>query len=83
MSEVTVKLSNEDIDAISNSVVLKLKKELKTTPKIHSISDVSNILNCHRNTVIEHIKKGLLTANRKGRNWTVKDEDLQNYINGK
>lgn len=82
MSEVTVKLSNSDIEAISESVAFKLKKHLNTTPEVHNITAVAKILKCHRNTVINHIERGLLKGTRKGRSWYVQDQDLRNYING-
>lgn len=82
MSEVTIKLSEKDIEAIATSVALKLKKDLKNEPRVYSITEASAILKCHRNTIINHIDKKLIKATRKGRNWFITEEELNNYIKG-
>lgn len=83
MASIKVELTDKDIKAIATRVVAELKKESPTRPVIYTVGDVSKIMKLHKNTVLEHIKIGLLKASRVGKSYSISDDQLNEYINNK
>lgn len=48
-----------------------------------SIKQAADILSVHWKTVYNHIRNGTLKASQIGRQWRIKPEDLDRYINRK
>lgn len=75
-----IKLSKEDIEAISTSIVSKLQ-ENKSRPIVYSVKDVSEILKCHKNTVLNYIHSKALKAKRNGKGFDITQENLKIFLN--
>lgn len=58
------------------------KGEIYESNSLLSISDCAKRLNLSDRTVYNHIKSGSLKANKVGKQWRIKPEDLEKYING-
>ncbi len=82
---IEIKLSEEDKEDIASRVAKKISdcaefcvnNEVKTT---FSVKEVSKILGNNKVTVINHIKNGLLTAKKNGKNYIITQESLDKYL---
>ena len=46
-----------------------------------TIEEAADLLKCSRQTVRDRIKSGEIAGDKYGRQWRIKAEDLNNYIN--
>jgi excisionase family DNA binding protein len=53
----------------------------RTMTKLYTVDEVAAILKVHRNTVIMLINTGELKAAKIGRQYRIKETDLNDYIN--
>lgn len=51
------------------------------TDNYYSVTDLIDILEVTRRTVLKYIKKGKLRAFKLGNQWRVTEEELQKFIN--
>lgn len=75
------------IDNVANNVAKNLekifsKKENVSEMQTLTIKDVAKILNRNETTILRYINKKILVASKKGKQWLITKESLNNYING-
>jgi excisionase family DNA binding protein len=75
---IEIKLQQEDIRSIAKLVALEMKSE---DVDAYTVKEVSDILGCHRNTVIQYIKKGYIKAARTGKSYVISKQNLKSYLN--
>lgn len=80
MAQITIKLSDEDIDRISAKVAEKILKS--QDKEYYTIQEVAETTRSHKQTIYRHIREGLLTATKNGRDYIVSKDNLEKYING-
>lgn len=76
------------IDGVSKNVVDKLeemlsKKENVSEMQTLNVRDVAKILNKDETTILRYIKRKLIKANKRGKEWIITQQSLTNYIDGK
>ncbi len=81
----------DDIAELGRIISAELREELR---QLHTKEDIINnnitftlkdaakILNKHPQTVSSYIEKGLIKANKSGKDWLITQQSLNNYING-
>ena len=80
---ITIELTEEMLDAIANRVIKKtavvkpFKKE-----KLKSVKEVADILKKSERTVYRIIKSGFLIAEKEGKEYSISETNLNNFING-
>ena len=88
--EVTLKLSEENIDAIAQRV-FEIQSANKTDEKSKldnstltlSVKDVSKITNRDYTTILRHLNNDppILIGKKSGKRWIITAENLDRYIN--
>lgn len=77
-----IELSEKDKEEIATKVALKLEKFVDGRPIVYSVEDVSDILKCHKNTVLNYIENKLITAVKQGKSYIITQENLTKFLNG-
>lgn len=80
---IEIKLSEEDKKDIIDGVADALRNREMEPIRTYTVEEAARILNVTIGTVRNHIKKNILLARRKGKNYIITEENLNNYINGK
>jgi excisionase family DNA binding protein len=80
---VTIQVTEEILDAIARRVAEKQSMPPMVSKKLYTTDEVAQLLGKTRQTINIHIDKGLLKAKKIGNRWTITEEQLNNYINGK
>ena len=52
----------------------------KLAKPYYSIDEVAELLEVHPNTIRNHIKAGILTAGKAGRQWRISRDDFITYL---
>ena len=77
-------LGNSISQNISNELVKVLGREQNLSKmQTFSVEEVAKLVNCNKNTVLKHIEKKILKANKPGNVYIITQETLTEYINGK
>jgi excisionase family DNA binding protein len=85
MLEVTMKLSEENVNAIAKRMVEIQNKKPPETIKFsektqYTVNEVAEMSKKTSWTIRQHIKHNLLTASKVGKSWLISQEDYQKYI---
>lgn len=80
---IEIKLSEEDKKDIIDGVADALRNREMEPIRTYTVEEAARILNVTTGTVRMHIKKNILLARKKGKNYIITEENLNNYINGK
>jgi len=82
--EVTIKLSEENLDAIAEKVVAiqnKNKPPDKSLEEIqYTVNEVAEMSKREAQTIRKHIKIGLLIAEKSGKSWLISQTNYNKYI---
>ena len=81
LTESTILRIAEKVDAI-NSKKVKAKPE-NELEKYYTVGDLSKLIKTSENTLRIHIRKKILNASKKGKNWIISQKSLNNYLNKK
>jgi excisionase family DNA binding protein len=73
-------LSEEAIEAIADRVALKIGGMIAPSLENFTVAEVANITKKHQNTILNHIKQGILKATRPGGSYIISKEALENYL---
>lgn len=83
-----LRLHPEDLKAISDNVSESLsgtiteilgRKDLVENTMVFTVDEVAVVMKCHKTTVLNHIEKGILKANKPGKRWVITQQDLEDY----
>jgi len=80
--EFTIKASPGLIEAIADRVIEKTMTEFEAKEVTYTVKEVAKRVNKTGQTIGNHIRKGLLKANKTGKSWTITEQHLNNYIYG-
>lgn len=50
--------------------------------QFYNLKEIAELLGRHYMTIYDHVRKGLLPANKVGRNYIVSKEQLEQYLKG-
>lgn len=82
--EVTIKLSEENLDAIAEKVVaIQNKNKLPDKPLEeiqYTVNEVAKMSKREAQTVRKHINIGLLIAEKSGKSWLISQNNYNKYI---
>lgn len=81
MAKIEVSLSKDDIETIATIIVAKLRSSKIDRETTYTVKEVAEITKKSPQTIHIHIKRGLLKAGRKGREYIITQEGLDDYIN--
>lgn len=87
--EIRVDLNDEQLKQIAKHIVasgllpeLLEKNEKPLDEQFMTIKQVASFTDQSTQTIINHIKSGILKANRMGKSWRVSRQSLKDYVNG-
>lgn len=79
MAKIEVSLSTKDIKAIAVGVAKELKSEAGM-PETYTVTEVADITKVHKNTILNHIRDGLLDATKQGKSYIITKQSLTKYL---
>lgn len=69
---------------ISNELVKVLGREqVLSKMQTFSVDEVAKLVNLNKHTILKHIDKKILKANKPGNVWIITQKSLNEYINGR
>ncbi|WP_395073827.1 helix-turn-helix domain-containing protein [Flavobacterium sp.] len=86
------RLHPDDLKELSDNVSLNItqkleelisKKQLMSNLQTLTVEDVAKLLNKDKTTILRYIKKGLIEATKKGKDWIITQQSLIKYTDGK
>ena len=84
--DVTIKLSDENINAIAVRVVEIQNKEnnkpaTESKSNLFTVKQVAAWTKKTENTIARHIRDKILKADKVGKSWLINEENFNKYIN--
>ena len=82
----TILLHNITPEELKDMIIADLKIELEkilnraNEQENYSVDEVSNLINCSKQSVYNYIKKGWLSASKIGRNYIIQKSDLESAL---
>ena len=82
----TILLHNITPEELKDMIITDLKIELENIinraneQENYSVDEVSNLINCSKQSVYNYIKKGWLSASKIGRNYIIQKSDLESAL---
>jgi|TARA_Y100000310_G_C20704425_1_gene834094 excisionase family DNA binding protein len=85
--EITVKLTDESITQLAQKM-LEINKNAVKQPEIKEVSkeyyttkEAADLLKVSKQTIQNHILKGLLKASKPGKSYIISKKQLEDYVN--
>jgi excisionase family DNA binding protein len=68
------------LEAIA-TIAINMKKEENAIDPTYTVYEVASLTNKNHNTILAHIRRGLLKASRPGKNYLITKTNYDEYIN--